>query len=69
VLRLLLNNLPLGLARGSCSFLADDRRVPEGEREKNSTEPSRSYHATIMDVIYSGGDSTSELVQDVVVPD
>jgi len=50
--------------REGCSFLVDDRRVPEGEKEKNSTELSRSYHAAIMGVLYSCGNSTSKLVQE-----
>jgi hypothetical protein len=50
VLRLLLNTLPPGLARAGCSFLVDDRRIPERERDKNSTDLSCSYHAAITDV-------------------
>ena len=49
--------------REGCSFLVDDRRIPEGEKEKNSTELSRSYHAAIMGVNCSCGKSTSKLVQ------
>jgi len=48
----LLNNLPPGLAGEGCLFLAA-RSLPEGERGKNSTELSRSYHAVIAGVIGS----------------
>ena len=44
VLRLSLHTLPPGSAEESCSFLVDDRRIPEREREKNSSDLSRSYH-------------------------
>jgi hypothetical protein len=46
----LLNTLPPGSAGEGCSFLVDDRRIPEREREKNSTEQSRSYQAAITDL-------------------
>lgn len=52
-----------GLAREGCSFLSA-RSLPKGEREKNSTKPSRSYHAAITGVIYSTGNSTSKLAQE-----
>ena len=52
VLRPLLNNLPPGLAREGYSLLVDDRSVLEREREKNSTDLSRSYHAAITWVIH-----------------
>jgi hypothetical protein len=48
VLAFNLNNLPSGLARERCSFLTNDR-VPEEEREKNSSELSRGYHQAITD--------------------
>ena len=50
VLRLSLHTLPPGSAEEGCSFLVDDRRIPEREREKNSSDLSRSYHAAITDV-------------------
>ena len=65
VLRPSLNTFPPGLAREGCSFLADDRRVPEEEWEKNSTELSGSYRAAIMGALYPCGNSTSKLVQEL----
>jgi hypothetical protein len=50
LLRLSLHTFPPGLARVGDSLLVDDRRVPEREREKNSTDLSRGYHAAIIDV-------------------
>ena len=64
VLRLLLNTLPPDLAREGCSFLAADKRVPEGEKEQNSTELSGSYRAAIMGALYSCGNSPSKPVQE-----
>jgi hypothetical protein len=64
VLRLLLNNLPPDLTGDGCSFLADDRRVLEREKEKNSTGLSRSYHVILIQKSVEGELERAGLTQE-----
>jgi len=54
VLRLLLNNLPSGLAREDCSSVSVES-IPEKRARKNVSELARSYHAATMCAILVDG--------------